>query len=177
MENRIAGLSRGADAYLAKPFHREELLLTVANLLRSRRAMQERLLATLREDQSNETQSTAEPVAQNAEALAVLEVEDAFVQTLRRCVEEHVSDSELSMDILSRAMTMSYQNLHRKLKALTGLSPVQFIRLIRLQKAKTLLQTTPLSISDIAGEAGFADPKYFSRVFTEEFGMPPSAMR
>jgi signal transduction histidine kinase/DNA-binding response OmpR family regulator/ligand-binding sensor domain-containing protein len=177
IENRIAGLSRGADAYLAKPFHREELLLTVANLLQSRRAMQERLLATLREDQRGKTQPAAEIVAQDAEALAVLKVEHAFVQNLRRCVEEHISNSELSMDVLSRAMTMSYQNLHLKLKALTGLSPVQFIRLIRLQKAKTLLQSTRLSITDIAHEAGFADPKYFSRVFTEEFGMPPSSMR
>lgn len=81
------------------------------------------------------------------------------------------------MEELSRAMTMSYQNLHRKLTALTNLSPVQFIRTIRLQKAMSLLQTTRLSIGDVAFEVGFNDPKYFSRVFVEEFGKPPSAVR
>ncbi len=177
VESRIAGLSRGADAYLSKPFHQEELLLTVANMLQARRVLQERLRAALLADQAAAPKGVDETARMDPEALAVLEVEDVFVQNLRRYVEEHIGNTELSMDALSRAMTMSYQNLHRKLTALTGLSPVQFIRLIRLQKAKALLQTTRRSVSDIAFEVGFADPKYFSRVYAEEFGMPPSAVR
>ena len=175
VEDRIAGLRRGADAYMAKPFHREEFLVTVANLLESRKKLQARLRNTL----TTGIEIPADPgdAPATPEVLSVLDMEDAFVQKMRRYVEEHISHAELSMDELSRAMTMSYQNLHRKLTALTNLSPVQFIRFIRLQKAKMLLQTTQLPIGDIAFEVGFSDPKYFSRVFTEEFGKPPSLMR
>ncbi|MBK6998005.1 MAG: helix-turn-helix transcriptional regulator [Lewinellaceae bacterium] len=104
-------------------------------------------------------------------------MEDAFVQKLRQHIEDNLTQSELSVEELSRKMTMSYQTLHRKITALTNLSPVQFIRLIRLSKARTLLQTTQLPISEIAFEVGFNDAKYFSRVFTEEFGQTPSSMR
>jgi len=176
VESRIAGLSRGADAYLSKPFHREELLLTIANLLHARRVVQERLRALfLTAEAAPAAEAQAATIA--PEALAVLEIEDVFVQKIRGYVEDNLGNADLTMDELSRAMTMSYQNLHRKLSALTNLSPVQFIRAIRLQKAMSLLQTTRLPIGDIAFEVGFSDPKYFSRVFTEEFGKPPSAVR
>ncbi|MEY3240960.1 MAG: hypothetical protein RIR11_2398 [Bacteroidota bacterium] len=176
VESRIAGLSRGGDAYLTKPFHREELLLTVGNLLQSRRVLQERMRAVLLAPQVV-TDTPPETIIVASETFDVLEIEDVFVQKLRRYTEENIANTNLSMDELSRAMTMSYQNLHRKLTALTNLSPVQFIRFIRLQKAKVLLQTTHLSVGDVAFEVGFSDPKYFSRVFTEEFGKPPSTMR
>ncbi|MCC7504449.1 MAG: response regulator, partial [Saprospiraceae bacterium] len=176
VESRIAGLSRGADAYLSKPFHREELLLTMANLLQAQRVLQERLRTTLLADQAASGIQHESP-AIAPEERAVLEMEDAFVQKMRRYVEENIGKPDLSMDELSRAMTMSYQNLHRKLTAVSGLSPVQFIRHIRLQKAMLLLQGTRLSIADVAFEVGFSDPKYFSRVFTEEFGRPPTAVR
>jgi transcriptional regulator GlxA family with amidase domain len=123
------------------------------------------------------TDTPPETIIVASETFDVLEIEDVFVQKLRRYTEENIANTNLSMDELSRAMTMSYQNLHRKLTALTNLSPVQFIRFIRLQKAKVLLQTTQLSVGDVAFEVGFSDPKYFSRVFTEEFGKPPSTMR
>lgn len=176
VESRIAGLSRGGDAYLTKPFHREELVLILGNLLQSRRVLQERMKATLLAPHAaTDSSSATAPVA--SEQLAVLEIEDVFVQKLRQYTEENLANANLSMEELSRAMTMSYQNLHRKLTALTSLSPVQFIRTIRLQKAMSLLQTTRLSIGDVAFEVGFNDPKYFSRVFAEEFGKPPSAVR
>ncbi|MBK9013648.1 MAG: helix-turn-helix transcriptional regulator [Saprospiraceae bacterium] len=74
-------------------------------------------------------------------------------------------------------LTMSRAQLHRKLTALTGMSATHFIRLVRLRRAKELLLTTNLSISEIAYEVGFRDPNYFSRTFTEEFGTPPSETR
>lgn len=176
VESRIAGLSRGADAYLSKPFHHEELLLTLNNLLQTRQMMQEWLRASwLR------TQAAPQPTPPNSalapETRAALEAEDVFVQKIRRYVEDHLSNPNLSVEELSRAMTMSYQNLHRKMTALTNRSPVQFVRTVRLQKALSLLQNTRQPIGDIAFLVGFEDPKYFSRVFTEEFGKPPSAMR
>ncbi len=172
VESRIVGLQSGADAYLAKPFNQQELLLTMRNLLLLRKALQARYskhqLSELQEEPGLSTQT---PDAQ------IFEMEDAFVQKLRQHIEDNLTQSELSVEELSRKMTMSYQTLHRKITALTNLSPVQFIRLIRLSKARTLLQTTQLPISEIAFEVGFNDAKYFSRVFTEEFGQTPSSMR
>ncbi|HMX40421.1 MAG TPA: helix-turn-helix domain-containing protein, partial [Saprospiraceae bacterium] len=174
VESRIAGLSRGADAYLAKPFHREELTWTLSNLIRAREVLQAHLRAVLRTADPDD-QTSAAILPQSVQAVA--ETEDAFVQKLRLYIEGHLGNTGLSMEELSRAMTMSYQNLHRKLTALTNLSPVQFIRAIRLQKAMALLRTSQMSIADIALQVGFNDPKYFTRVFTEEFGKSPSAIR
>jgi len=172
MESRIIGLQSGADAYLAKPFNQQELLLTLRNLLLMRRALQARYGKQQRAEVP-ETPAFPEPVGNTQ----IFELEDAFVQKLRQHIEDNLSQSDLSMEDVSREMTMSYQTLHRKITALTNLSPVQFIRLVRMSKARTLLQTTRLPISEIAYAVGFNDAKYFSRVFTEEFGKPPSTMR
>jgi signal transduction histidine kinase/DNA-binding response OmpR family regulator/ligand-binding sensor domain-containing protein len=170
VESRIVGLQSGADAYLAKPFHQHELLLTLRNLLLLRKALQARY-SKLAEVLENPVFSEQLPIA------PVFEMEDAFVQKLRQHIEENLTKSDLSVEELSRMMTMSYQSLHRKLSSLTNHSPVQFIRLIRLTKARTLLQNTDRTITDIAYSVGFNDAKYFSRVFTEEFGQTPSSVR
>ncbi len=169
-ESRIAGLQRGADAYIAKPFRREELLLTLHNLLRAQTALKSRF------DKNALVAAIPHPANAGIPALS-FDPEDVFVQKLRQYVLDNLDKTDLSVEDLSRAMTMSYQNLHRKLSVLTGLAPVQFIRLLRLAHARTLLQTTGRSIGDIAGAVGFNDAKYFSRVFTEEYGKPPSAER
>lgn len=172
VESRIAGLKSGADAYLAKPFHQQELLLTMRNLMALRNALQARFGREHLVGIVAETSGT-----HSTDVANIFEMEDAFVQKLRQYITENMGNSDLSMEEISRAMTMSYQTLHRKITALTNLSPVQFIRLMRLSKARTLLQTTNRSISEISFEVGFNDAKYFSRVFTEEFGQPPSSMR
>ncbi len=172
VESRIVGLQSGADAYLAKPFNQQELLLTMRNMLFLRKTLQARYSKQQLTQYREETEHSAQ--TQNAQ---IFEMEDAFVQKLRQHIEDNLTQSELSVEELSRKMTMSYQTLHRKITALTNLSPVQFIRLIRLSKARTLLQTTQLPISEIAFEVGFNDAKYFSRVFTEEFDQTPSSMR
>lgn len=168
--SRIFGLQSGADAYLAKPFNQHELLLTLRNLLLLRKALQARY-SKLAEVLENPEFSEQLPIA------PVFEMEDAFVQKLRRHVEENLTKSDLSVEELSRMMTMSYQSLHRKISSLTNHSPVQFIRLIRLTRARTLLQNSDRTITDIAYSVGFNDAKYFSRVFTEEFGQTPSSVR
>ncbi len=170
VESRMVGLQSGADAYLAKPFHQHELLLTLRNLLSLRKALQARY-SKLADVLENPVFSEQLPIA------PVFEMEDAFVQKLRQHIEENLTKSDLSVEELSRMMTMSYQSLHRKLSSLTNQSPVQFIRLIRLTKARTLLQNTDRTITDIAYSVGFNDAKYFSRVFTEEFGQTPSSLR
>lgn len=170
MESRLTGLKRGADAYLAKPFQEQELLLTLNNLLRVRKVLQARYGKQL-----GKVPLDTDPIPDTQ--MPVFEMEDAFVQKIRVYLEENLNKSDLSVEDLSRLMTMSYQSLHRKLTSLTNLSPVQFIRLVRLSHARTLLQTTNRSITDIAYAVGYNDAKYFSRVYTEEFGKPPSSER
>ena len=161
IESRIAGLRRGADAYLAKPFHQEELLLTVANALESRKKLQARFA------------NVAIPM-DDFSITPVRDVEDAFVQKVRAAVEAHLSDASFSVEQLCRALAMSQPQLHRKLTALTGKNATLFIRAIRLEKAKVLLLQKDKTIGEVAFEVGFDDPKYFSRVFTEAFGVAPS---
>jgi YesN/AraC family two-component response regulator len=164
--DRIAGLRRGADAYLTKPFQREELLIVLNNLVRSRRLLQIRYgqLAL------GSTPDLAVPA--EAEAL-----EDQFVLKLRVIVEAHLADAELSTDAICQLMGMSRTTLHKKMTALTGLSISRYLRALRLRKAQELLTGSPLNIAEVAYAVGFEDPKYFSRVFSEEFGVSPGHFR
>lgn len=159
IENRIAGLQHRADAYLVKPFHEAELLVTLDNLLENRRKLQERFSG------KKEVDSLSRPE---------LSPEEQFLQQLRRIIHEHLADTGFSVEDLSRRLALSPRQLHRKLAALTGQSPSDFIRGIRLEKAKEFLQTQKMNVSEAAYATGFEDPKYFSRVFKKAYGLPPS---
>ncbi len=166
VEDRLAGLKRGADAYLSKPFHEEELRLVLNNLLELRRKWQLKYgsSAADREVVDPSTARTADPEA-------------VFLQKIRSAIEQNLADSELDMQQLEKVLGLSRSQIFRKLKALTDKSPSQFIRTIRLQHGKRLLQTTGLTVSEIAYQVGFASVKYFSDAFLEEFGERPSAVR
>ena len=166
IDSRLAGLRRGADAYLAKPFHPEELLLTLNNLLELRRQMQARYL-----DWATHEALPGENAPGNADP------ENEFLKKLRAVVEENLSDANLDVEALCRKIGMSRTNLHNKLTALTGLSTTLYVRKLRLRRAQELLRTTDATIAEIAYEVGFNDPKFFSRVYTEEYSVPPSADR
>jgi signal transduction histidine kinase/ligand-binding sensor domain-containing protein/DNA-binding response OmpR family regulator len=164
MESRLAGLERGADAYLAKPFHKRELLVEVKKLLGLRKKLQDhyRGLAGL----------TSPVPAPKPDAM-----EDYFVKKVRRIVDAHLEDAQFSVDELCREIRLSHSQLHRKLIALTGCPANHFIRHIRLNKAKELLKDPELSITSIAMSTGFGDVSYFGKVFRQEFGVPPSKWR
>lgn len=166
MENRIAGLRRGADAYLAKPFHREELRAVLANLLAIRRKLQAKYAAHGGSGISPKTLEKTEP-----------DPENVFLQKLRTFVEAHLAQPDLSVEAISRMMGMSYTAVHRKVTALTGRSLTLYVRAVRLQKARDLLADPALSIAEVAYGTGFNDPKFFSRVFLEEYGTTPTAFR
>ncbi len=164
MESRIAGLKRGADAYLAKPFHQEELLVTLQNLLELRRKLQAKYA---------EIQLAAVPLV----PIPDIDLEDIFLKKLRLCIEENLGDTAFDSGRLAKAMKLSDVQLYRKIKALTDKSTAIYIRSIRLQKGRELLQTTQMNVSEIAYEVGFDDPNYFSRTFSQEFGVAPSEVR
>jgi signal transduction histidine kinase/CheY-like chemotaxis protein/AraC-like DNA-binding protein len=171
VESRLKGLRRGADAYLSKPFHQEELLVTVANLLEMRRKLQERFRIGdygLRIGEVPENSEIENPQS---------EIEDVFLQKFRSVVEANLSDLDFEMPQLERALAMSRSQIFRKVKALTGKSPSLFIRCIRLHHGRHLLQTTTLTVSEIAYEVGYSALNNFSDAFFEEFGERPTGMR
>jgi len=174
VEDRIAGLRRGADAYLSKPFHPEELLVVLSNLLDLRLKLQAKYM-----DHSGPgaASGTKAPVADQETRETGPDPEDVFMQKLRSAVESRLAQADLSVEEISRMVGMSYPVVHRKVTALTGRSLTLYVRAVRLQKARILLADPARSISDVAYETGFNDPKFFSRVFSEEYGMSPSAFR
>ncbi|MBL7782589.1 MAG: response regulator [Saprospiraceae bacterium] len=163
IQSRLAGLRKGADAYLSKPFHQEELLVTLENLLESRRNLQSKY-------QQNVLVSTLPPLTEP-------DPEDSFLQKVRALVEKNLSDADFEMPQLERALAMSRSQIYRKVKALTGKSPSLFIRSIRLHQGKQMLLNTTLTVSEIAYEVGFSSLNYFSDAFLEEFGERPMKVR
>ena len=160
VEDRIAGLSHGADAYLAKPFHREELLVRLEKLIALRKSLQERY--------SKGLDVKAEPAATP---------EQAFLQQLADIVLANLDDEAFTVPQLCKAIGLGRTQLHRKVTALTGRSTSHFVRTIRLREAKHLLETTGLNISEVAYRTGFKHPNNFSTAFKEHFGRLPSEVR
>ena len=122
--------------------------------------------------QADEVQTTSpEPIA------AIQKTEDDFVKKVTQVIEAHFTDEQFTVEQLCKQVYMSHSQLHRKLEALTGCSPNKFIRMIRLNRATTLLQDPSLTISSIALECGYNDPGYFARVFKQEYGITPQEWR
>lgn len=164
--SKIEGLTQGADVYLPKPFDPEELLVRLEKLLELRRRLQERY--------SRLNQFFPTHTGMNRDAA---DLEERFLQKVVRIVEERMADEDFDMPQLCKAVNMSRSNLFRKLKSLTGKSATDFIRTLRLEKARALLETTDKNVTEVCYAVGFGSPNYFSRAFHETFGMPPGEIR
>lgn len=162
MESSLTGLEYGADAYMTKPFNSRELRTRVRKLIELRDVLREKYRAM------------PEPASPVPDAAGP---DDAFFKNLRNILEARFGDEEFHVAHLCHELGISRVQLFRKLKALTGSSASEFIRSYRLNKAKVMLTTTDLNISEIAFEVGFKDPAYFTRAFMREFGIAPSALR
>jgi len=156
-EDKVEGLKYGADAFLVKPFDKEELFVRLEKLIALRQQLQTKY--------SQQSADISKPI------------DNPFLQKLRTIIAVHLDETEFGASQLAEEMAMSPTQLYRKLKALTGTTSTLYIRSIRLERAKKLLQTTALTISEIAYEVGFSDPNYFSRVFQQEFHSSPSYFR
>ena len=166
LQSRLQGLTHGADIYLAKPFQEEELLLHLRNLLLHRERLQRYYLFF---SGLTGSQCVTEDLQDKAET--------DFVEKVKSVIVAHLADNTFTVSKLSREMTLSDSQLHRKLKALTGYSAGKMIRMIRLNNAKNLLRNQSTTIAAIAYESGFNDPDYLSKVFKREFGMTPTEYR
>lgn len=158
-QSRLDGLQVGADAYLTKPFRREELLATVGNMIARQQRLQEKY---------QDGNYSVEPETEKL---------DAFVLSVVQMIEEKLTEEDFSVEELATALHLSRTQLFRKLKSLTGQSPSLFIRRIRLGKARDEVLATQLTIAEVAYRHGFKEPAYFSRVYREEFGESPSESR
>ena len=162
IEDRLTGLAQGADVYLAKPFEKQELLLRLHNLLELRRTLQKKY-----SDDSLAVKTVEQPQP----------IEDPFIQKVRAIILADLENENFSLDDLTQQVFLSRSQVHRKIKAVTGMSTAVFMRHIRLQEAKKLLLSTDLSVSEVAYRVGFKTPVYFSQRFKAKFGESPSDVR
>lgn len=159
---RLFGISGGADGYIQKPFHINYVKIKIIRLLEERKRMREQLLQKLQDNHL----LMAEP--QKAE-----NIDDLFLRRFLDQLEAIYTDSEYNIERLSETLGLSRGHLHRKIKELTGTTPVDFLRSYRLSKAAVLLRRNQYSISEVAYQTGFTSPAYFSKCFKAEYGMTP----
>lgn len=159
-EHRAEGYEHGADSYITKPFHSKVLLARIENLLRQRQLLK------------NLYQGTKEAEKEISEAH--LEDRDkSFLKQLQAIIQKNLSDSEFGVEDMGQQIGLSRVQLYRKVKAMTGSSVVDLLRKARLAKARRLLETRSMSVSEVAYEVGFSAPSYFTKCFKEEYGMLP----
>ena len=158
-EDQYRGLSSGADAYVTKPFKMKLLKTRVEKLVESRKLLRDRY---------------SQEVVLKPKDIAISDVDEQFLGRVQEVIDQKLTESQFSAKEFSEAVGMSRMQLHRKLKALTGLSATEFVRSQRLKLAASLLQSSNASVSDIGYQVGFNDPSYFTRCFKEAYGCSPT---
>ncbi|MEM9325943.1 MAG: tetratricopeptide repeat protein [Bacteroidota bacterium] len=157
-EDKLRGLESLADDYLMKPFSTQELIVRIQNLISTRRLLQEKF---------------RERLLVGPEKVEAASLDEVFLGSVKGYIEEHFSDEFLSVEQLSQHMNMSRVHLHRKVQALTNLAPSQLIRQFRLVRAMDLLRQDAATVAEIAYQVGFSSPAYFSKCFSDAFGIRP----
>lgn len=158
---KIEALQVGADVWMSKPFEFLQLQIQLRNLIESRRILQQKYNHQITFGFGKEQ----------------IEIQDDFLQKLSDFILENLSNEQLAVDDLVKASGMNRSTMSKKLKAMTNKTPVQFIKNIRLEKAKSLLLKKGKNVSEVAFEVGFKDPNYFSSSFSDHFGFPPSDIK
>lgn len=157
-EEKLEGLQTGADDYVTKPFNMTILVLRIRKLIELSRY-------------HRVTQGMIDPAPSE---IVITSLDEKLIEKAIKYVEDNMSRTELSVEELSRELGMSRVHLYKKLLQITGKTPIEFIRVIRLKRAAQLLRESQLHVSEVAFEVGFNNPKYFSRYFKDEFGVLPS---
>ncbi|HKK11629.1 MAG TPA: hybrid sensor histidine kinase/response regulator transcription factor, partial [Flavobacteriaceae bacterium] len=158
-EYQLEGLELGADDYITKPFNFDLLRLRISKFIewteRSHHAFSQKLDVSPSE-------------------ITITSLDEKLIDYAIKIVEEHMGDTEFSVELLGESLGLSRGHLYKKLKVITGKGPAEFIRIIRLKRGRQLLEKSQLQISEIAYEVGFNSPKRFTKYFKEEFGILPS---
>lgn len=166
VETQIEGLSYGADYYITKPFEPAFLLAAIHSLLQKRRSYFEQVTE----------RNTA--VVQVSE-VQIDDKDKKFLETVVEVVEQHMNQSDFNIDLIAEQLNLARNTFYKKFKSLTNMAPVEFVREVRLKKAKLYFDAGLENVSDVAYRVGFNNPKYFSTSFKEMFGISPKeyAMR
>ena len=159
VENKIEGFELGADEYITKPFNAEILRIRIANIIENRRRIRSQF----------KKQVMVEP-----KDIAITSIDEKFISKAIEVVERHMDDSMFDVEVFTKEMNVSRTLLHTKLKAITDLSATEFIKTLRLKRASRLLDEGQLSVSEVSVMVGFNSRNYFTKCFTEFFGVSPS---
>ncbi len=162
VDSRLEGLERGADAYLAKPFNEKELLIMIKNLVEIRKKLHERYASIDRLPDKPD---------------ASLKMEDGFMIRVKQVLEANLEDDEFGIRQLCSELAVSHSQLYRKFKSLSNRSIADYLKLLRLEKAKTLLTSTTMNVTEVAYAVGFKNLSHFSREFTHHFGKNAGSFR
>ena len=155
--DKIRGLGLGADDYVTKPFNVEILILRMRKLIDL--------------SKKRKAKSLIDP---EPSEIAITSLDEKLVENAIKYVEANIGRCDLSVEELSRGLGMSRVHLYKKLLQITGKTPIEFIRVIRLRRAAQMLRESQQNVSEIAYQLGFNNPKYFSKYFKDEFGVLPS---
>ena len=159
--NRLEGLERGADAFLAKPFNLEELHMVIENLIQGRQRLKGKY-------------SGAQQQIDKLEQPEVKGNDELLMERIMKAVNKNLSNSDFNVDMLTQEVGISRAQLHRKMKELTGISTSEFIRNIRLEQAARLLREQKINVTQVAYTVGFSNLAHFSTIFRKHFGVAPS---
>ena len=205
VEDRLKGFEMGVDAYMTKPFSTQYLLGRIDAVIKQRRALQKEMLEKLeqggnmaglknmqmipepKKTLSQITSEIAEKEREDAEKAKTLhesdfafmasQINDKVTAKILKYVTENMGNPDLKIDDIAEAMGMSRSMLYAKIKQSVSMTPIDFVRHIRIMRASELLQQTDDTLASISFEVGFSDPKYFSKVFKKEMGIVPSEYR
>ncbi|QCR25098.1 hybrid sensor histidine kinase/response regulator transcription factor [Pontibacter sp. SGAir0037] len=158
-EQKLKGLNIGANDYVTKPFSFELLLSRIRNLITQRQMLQKVL---------------EKKISVQTSEVEIVSLDDKLIQKAIKVVEDNLANPDFSVEMLSKELAMSRVHLYKKVLSLTGSSPVEFIRKIRLQHAAQLLEKSQLTVAEVAYKVGFNNRKYFTKYFKEEYKVLPS---
>ncbi len=157
-KDQLTGIATGADAYVTKPFNKELLVTRVKKLIEERNRLRKKY---------------SQEVILLPKEIAITSADEKFLNNIQRIIEHQLTDAEFNAEMFSKEMGMSRMQLHRKLKALLGVTTSEFIRTERLKTAAHLLKQSDANVSEIGYAVGFNDPSYFTRCFKEHYGVSP----
>ena len=169
LDDRIAGLEQGIDDYITKPFSATYLKTRIITLLRQRKSLQEMYMAQLTDSKNACVSSGLTPSQPQ-----ITPYDEKFMQKVMEFMETQMDNSELTIDAFAEHLMLSRTIFYRKLKSIIGLTPVDFIREIRIKRAVQLIDSGEYNFSQIAYMTGFSDPKYFSKCFKKVMGVTPT---
>ncbi|MBN2349588.1 MAG: response regulator [Bacteroidales bacterium] len=159
IDDKIKGISVGADEYISKPFHPKHLTIRIEKLIEQHRQLKKYF--------------TSAGFYNNPDRSDIPSIDEKFLKKVMDYIEKNISESELNVDHLSKEIGISSTHLYRKIKTLTGLSTNELIRKLRLKKAAGLLSSGQGTISQVMYDVGFSSHSYFAKCFQEEFGLTP----